>query len=287
MKPRCLVSVDLEEWSDARLAGVPREARDRLPRTLEGSVERLLALLEHRRARATFFVLGRVARRYPALVRMIAERHEIASHGDSHEDLPRLGPDGFARELEASVAILEDLAGRKVLGFRAPNWSMGSCMEWGLPVLEARGIAYDSSLLPGRGFLFLRGRPGSLHGPHKLGALWEFPPTVVTGPGFSIPAAGGAFLRTLPSFAVARILRRAAASGEIPHIYLHPWEFDPPALPGVGRARRALLFAGARSLPVKLSRILAEHRAIAIEDLWREMSGAKASCVARAVGASA
>jgi len=287
MKPRCLVSVDLEEWSDARLAGIPCEARERLPRSLEDSLERLLALLEHRRARATFFVLGRVARRYPALIRLIAGEHEIASHGDSHEDLPRLGPDGLVRELARSVAALEDITGRRVRGFRAPNWSLGACSEWALPVLEAGGMAYDSSLLPGRGLLFLHGRTGTLPGPHRLGALWEFPPTVVEGPGFSFPAAGGAFLRALPSRAIAAVLARASARGTIPHLYIHPWEFDPPPCPHLGLVRRSLLFAGARSVPLKLSRILAEHRGIAIEDLWRELAPAQPCGMTRAAGARA
>lgn len=286
MRPRCLLSVDLEEWSDAQLAGIPAEARDRLPRSLEEAVDRLLALLEHRGARATFFVLGRVARRYPSLVRQIAESHEIATHGDSHEDLPRLDPERLAREIRGSRALLEEQSGRKVVGYRSPNWSMGGCVEWALPVLEEEGIQYDSSLLPGRGFAFLPGSGRIPAHPFRLGPrLWEFPPTVLQGPGFSIPA-GGAFLRALPEFAVLAILRHLGDEGGIPHLYLHPWEFDAPGVADVGPLRRAALFAGCRRVPLKVSRILARYRGTAIEEAFGELTRAE-SAPSSVMGATA
>jgi polysaccharide deacetylase family protein (PEP-CTERM system associated) len=261
------LSVDVEEWSDARLAGIDGGARDRVPPSLDAPVDRLLELLAARGARATFFVLGRVARRYPHLVRRIAATYEIATHGDSHEDLRSLGPKRLAGEIRTSRAILQDLTGQEVVGFRAPHWSLGACLSWALPVLEDEGLLYDSSLLPGRGFAFLPGRSEAPRRPHRLGALWEFPPTVLEGPGFSVPAAGGAFLRALPRFALERLLQRATASGDLPHVCLHPWEFGPSADPGMNRVRAAILFAGSARLPAKMSRLLARFRGTAIADI--------------------
>ncbi len=269
VRPRCLLSVDLEEWSDARLARVPPRQRDRLPPSLDEPVEMLLTMFEAHRARATFFVLGRVARRYPALLRRIAAAHEIGTHGEAHADLRDLGPDRFAADLARSRAVLEDLTGRAVAGFRAPNWSLGACLGWGLPILAAQRFGYDSSLVPGRGLLFVRGGRDLPARPHRLAGtgLWEFPPTIVRLPGATVPA-GGAFMRLLPGDATLRILERVAAGGATPHLHVHPWEIG-------GRPRGAprsfLLRAGAGGVARKLVRIMQRFTIMAIDDLWREL----------------
>ena len=152
--PRCLVTVDVEEWSDAALAGVPLESRAGHPRSLERPVETLLELLDAASARATFFILGRVARRYPSLLRRIASRHEVASHGDTHAAIPALGPDGLRREVLSSRHAIEDVVGARVVGFRAPNFSLAGCVSWAAPVLVDCGIVFDSSLIPGAGIAF-------------------------------------------------------------------------------------------------------------------------------------
>lgn len=279
-RPPFLMSVDLEEWSDARLAGVAPGAGDRLPRVLEAATDALLAMLASASARATFFTLGRVARRYPALVRRVALAHEIATHGETHTDLRRLGPEGLRLEIHASRALLQDLTGQPVIGFRAPNWSLAPCLDWALPVLEAEGIRYDSSLLPGGGLLFLAGRPGLPPGPAPLAGssrLWEFPPTILRLPGMSFPAAGGAFLRMLPASFTMSVLERTRGRGDWPHVHLHPWEMD-----GIAGARSArgtlgfwrstLLFAGARSTRAKLTRILERFQGEAIVDLFARLT---------------
>ncbi len=253
-RPPCIVSVDLEEWRDARLACLDPAARDRGPGALEAQVEALLALLDEAGARATFFTLGRVARRHPALLRRVALKHEVACHGDDHADLRRLDARRLALDLRRSRLSLQDLTGQRVSGYRAPNFSLGACLDWALPVLRREGVEYDSSLLPGRGFLFLPGLPGLPPGPHPLAGgegMWEFPPTAVRLPGISFPAAGGAFLRALPRRFVRRALDRACARGETPHVYLHPWEV------GVSRAAP------------RLRQILERFRGVAIDDLRR------------------
>lgn len=272
-RPRCLVTVDLEEWSDAVVAGIPIESRAGLPRSLESPVEALLTLFDAASARATFFVLGRVARRYPALLRRIAVRHEIASHGDTHAAIPTLGPDGLRREVVSSIHAIEDVVGRPVVGFRAPNFSLAGCTSWAAPVLVECGIVFDSSLIPGEGLAFLRGAGRVPSRPFPLtadGSLWEFPPTVARWPGASAPIAGGAFLRALPSAVALHALRAAERRGEEPSVHVHPWELPPVPAAGISRWRRFALFAGARSVPAKLARILAEFRGRAIGDAWAE-----------------
>jgi polysaccharide deacetylase family protein (PEP-CTERM system associated) len=274
------LSVDLEEWSDARLAGVPVPSRERLPPSLEEPVARLLDLLATTGARATFFTLGRVARRYPDLVRRIAGQHEIATHGDSHTDVSVLGPARLGREIAESRRRLQDLSGQEVIGYRAPNWSLAGSLDWAAAVFAEQGLRYDSSLIPGAGFLFVRGRRDGRRGPHPLPecpSIWEFPPTVMRLPGLSFTPAGGAFLRALPLGIALGALARAEMRGEVPHVHLHPWEIEPQAQGPSGRARRALLFAGSASLPGKLAAILARWRGTAIETVWAELAGEDAS----------
>lgn len=201
-------------------------------------------------------------------MRRIARRHQIASHGDVHTDLRRLDARRLAEDLRRSRSTLQDLTGQPVDGYRAPNFSLGGCLRWAPPVLEEEGFRFDSSLIPGRGLLFLPGCPKAPRRPHLLAGsrIWEFPPTVVRLPGLSVPAAGGAFLRTLPMAWVMRVLERAVGRGETPHVHLHPWEVVPPPA-GPGRLRSVLLFAGAGGVSSKLCAILRRFRGGAIEDL--------------------
>jgi polysaccharide deacetylase family protein (PEP-CTERM system associated) len=273
-RPGCLLSVDLEAWFHARLAGVHPERFDTLASGLEEPVARLLALLDRTGTRATFFTLGAVARSHPKLVRRVAERHEVASHGESHRDLHDLGRHAFEVELRSSRARLQELSGQPVIGFRAPNWSMAGCETWALPTLLEQGFRYDSSLVPGRGVLFVRGAPGTLREPHRhpsCPALWEFPPTVMRLPALSLPA-GGAFLRLLPARWIRSAMYREQRRGGTPHIHIHPWELQSPRRTGVRPLRSGLLFAGSRSLLNKLSGILERFRAVAIEDHWRRLA---------------
>jgi polysaccharide deacetylase family protein (PEP-CTERM system associated) len=278
MKQPYLLSIDLEAWYHARLAGVRPADFDALDSRLDSQVGDLLELLDRLEARASCFALGAVARRHPELIRCIAQRHEVACHGETHTDLRLLEPKGLQQELRSSRARLQDLSGQPVIGFRAPNWSMAGCEEWALPVLLEEGFRYDSSLVPGRGLLFVPGDRGVPHEPHTRPGypdLWEFPPTVLDLPALSFPA-GGAFMRLLPVGIVHRILERARAHGIIPHLHLHPWELERSAPRDLSLLRRNLLFAGAASLAGKLTRLLEHCRAVAIEDVWRSLSASSA-----------
>jgi len=266
-RPTCLLTVDVEDWRDAHLAG--GTAADGPASDLERPLSLLLDLLAAHRARATFFVLGRLARHHPDLIRRLGRDHEVATHGQTHTDLRRLDPARLRAEIRDSRHLLEDVTGRPIGGYRAPNWSLGAVLPWGAEVIAAEGLAYDSSLIPGRGLWFL---PGARvpRGPHRLAgtAVWEFPPTVVDLGFASAPAAGGAFLRLLPTAAILAILDGARARGERPHLHVHPWEVG-PAAPAAGAAgrRQRLLRAGAGGVAAKLAAILGRYEATAIGDV--------------------
>lgn len=230
-KTHCL-SFDIEEHFQVSAFDSPmrRSHWSSLESRVEGNTAKLLDLLEIYGVRATFFVLGWVAQRYPGLVRRVADaNHEVASHGYSHELITVQTPGRFREDVRRAKGILEDITGAVVLGYRAPSFSITSETTWALPILVEEGYVYDSSVFP---ILHDRyGLPGSAPMAHRLdthaGPLWEIPPSTVKIAGFRAPIAGGGYLRLYPFRALHWLLKRVEATGHPLVMYLHPWELDP------------------------------------------------------------
>ncbi|MBI1852951.1 MAG: DUF3473 domain-containing protein [Planctomycetes bacterium] len=225
------LSFDVEEYFQvSNFASIaPVERWETFDSRLDVGIDRILALLDEHRVHATFFVLGWNAQRRPDLVRRLAALgHEIASHGMSHRLVYDIGPEAFRDEARRSKALLEDLAGRPVLGYRAPSFSVTRESLFALDVLAEEGYRYDSSIFPVRHHRY--GIPDAPRHPHRVGpggALWEFPPLAVRCAGINIPLAGGGYLRLLPASLVVAGIRKANREGVPAMTYLHPWEFDP------------------------------------------------------------
>ena len=234
-----LLSFDVEEYFqvEAAAAHLGPDTWNALPQRLGPAVDRLLELLAEWRTSATFFVLGWVARHEPDVVRRIAQAgHEIASHGMTHQMLGRLGPGAFRGELRESKAVLEDLAGRAVLGYRAPTFSLTQAAAWALDVLAEEGFRYDSSIFPVHHDRY--GVPDAPRHPHVAvgpggGSLLELPPLTLRVLGTNLPVAGGGYLRLFPVRLVHWGLKQMRRQGWEGMLYLHPWELDPeqPVLP--------------------------------------------------------
>ncbi|HWV56088.1 MAG TPA: XrtA system polysaccharide deacetylase, partial [Longimicrobiales bacterium] len=263
-------TVDVEEHFQVQaLAGVvPRSRWEAQESRVEASLFELLGLLEATTATATFFVLGWLAERRPRLVReIVAAGHEVASHGWDHQLVTRQSRAEFRDSVRRSKAVLESIAGTRVLGFRAPSFSIVRGREWALDCLIEEGYVYDSSLYPVRrpGY----GYPGGAGDPHWLdrpaGRLAEFPPaTLRLGP-LRLPAGGGAYFRLLP-YALARSAFREATRRRTPAtFYIHPWELDPgqPRY-AVGPSTRIRHYGGLHRTRARLRRILSEFRFAAI-----------------------
>ena len=229
--PRHHFTVDVEEYFQvAALAPYVSRARwDDIPSRLHVGMRLVLDLLAERGTRGTFFVLGWVAERHPALVRELAAAgHEVASHGWGHERVTTLTPEEFRASVRDSRRTLEDLTGAQVYGYRAPSFSIVRGGEWALDILAEEGYRYDSSLYPVRraGYGYADGG----RDPHRLdtsaGPLDELPPaTLRVGPA-TLPAGGGAYLRLLP-FALIRESLSSASRRAVPAtFYIHPWELD-------------------------------------------------------------
>ncbi len=230
----CLLTIDVEDYFHASGLRTDRSSWDARPGRVEYTTRRLLQILDEHRVRATFFVLGWVAARYPGLVREIAAAgHEVASHGWNHELVYEITPARFRDDVRRSRESLEQLIGRAVLGYRAPSFSIVPASSWAVPILAREGYRYDSSVYPVRRARY--GVPTAPRGPYRIlqatdehAGLLEIPPASVRLLGRNLPVAGGGYLRAYPLSWTIRAMRRISRrDGWPPLVYLHPWEIDP------------------------------------------------------------
>ena len=220
-----ILTVDVEDWYQGN-ARIPYQDAWRFESRIEKSVDQVLGILDEYETQATFFILGHLAESHGQVVKQIQNHgHEIATHGYSHQLIFKQTPAEFAEELYRSIALCEDLTGRAVMGHRASNWSVTSQSLWALDLLKKAGLRYDSSVYPVRtGYFGISGRSRE---PHILdNGLIEVPPSTVSVANYTIPFAGGVFLRTLPYGLVEWAVRRVNAEGHPAVVYLHPWELD-------------------------------------------------------------
>jgi len=232
--PTNALTVDVEDYYhvSAFSGHIRREDWPSFESRVERNTHRLLDCFDTYRVRATFFVLGVVAEQCPALVTEIGNRgHEVASHGYAHELVYNQTPQRFREETWRSKALLEDVSGRAVLGYRAASYSITSRSLWALEILQAAGFIYDSSIFPIRhdryGIVGFPRFPHQVRGENGAGMI-EFPLSTVSLWGRNLPIAGGGYLRILPTafthWGIARVNQR---EGQPVIIYLHPWEVDP------------------------------------------------------------
>jgi len=230
-RPIHCLSFDVEEhfqvsafWSDSR-----RQEWDRYESRVERNTRLLAELLAMHGMKATFFVLGWVAERHPELVKsLVAQGHEVASHGYGHELVTTQSPERFRQDVRVAKEILEDLTGSPVVGYRAPSFSITSETAWALSILVEEGYTYDSSIYDRFRRAEVESRPScGFEIVTPAGRIWEVPPSTLQILGFQIPVAGGGYFRLFPYAASRSFLRRLERQGAKLVMYLHPWEFDP------------------------------------------------------------
>ena len=264
------LSFDVEDWFHPELVRGRVIENDPRSVVVEGTTA-ILALLERHRVRATFFVLGEVAARHPALVCAIADAgHELACHGMTHRPLWSLDRDAFRAELRAFRAAIRGALGHDpVTGYRAPTFSLDRSTAWALEVLREEGFAWDSSVFPMRvGLYGVAGAPLGIYRPSAAdparedprGALLEFPVTVGGFGPLRLPVAGGFYLRVLPLAFLTAALDRIARHRPLA-LYLHPWELV-PRLPRVRLtpADAFVTYSGLRGVAAKLDHLIARYR---------------------------
>jgi len=210
---------------------------------VEANMERILALFEKNGVRATFFTLGWIAERYPAMVRRIVEQgHELASHGYGHLRASDQSRAEFDNDIRSAKALLEDIGGQAVLGYRAPSFSIGHANLWALDALHEAGYKYSSSIYPVlHDHYGMPDAPRFAFYPNGPDGLLEVPITTVKMGGRNLPAGGGGYFRLLP-YALSRWMMEKVnrEDQESALFYFHPWEIDPqqPRPEGLGAKAR-------------------------------------------------
>ena len=239
----------------------PRSQWDSVPCRVEGNVERVLELLDGHGARGTFFTLGWIAERFPQLVRRVADAgHEVASHGYGHQRASELTPEAFRADIRLAKAILEDITGRAVTGYRAPSFSIGTANLWAHDCIAEEGYRYSSSVYPVRHDHY--GIPDAPRFPWRLpNGLVEVPITTLHLFGRNWPAGGGGFFRLLP-YALSRWqIAHFNTRDKRPAIfYFHPWELDPdqPRVTDTTTKTRFRHYINLRRTAARLDRLLAD-----------------------------
>lgn len=224
------LTIDVEDYFQvsALAPHFPRDCWERTPCRVENNVHRILDLMQETGAKGTFFTLGWIAERYPALVRRIAEDgHEVASHGYSHQRASDQSPEAFLADIQLAKAVLEDIANCEVKGYRAPSFSVGLSNPWAHGCIEDAGYTYSSSVYPVKHDHY--GVPDAPRFPYAVGEhLVEIPITTVRRLGRNWPVGGGGYFRLLPYSVSAWGIRRVNIEDARPAIfYFHPWEIDP------------------------------------------------------------
>ena len=262
---RNALTIDVEDYFQVS-AFAPHVARADWPAMacrVEANVERILLLLERRGIHATFFTLGWIAERYPAMLRRVAAAgHEVASHGHAHLRASAQAPADFLHDVRLSKTILEQVTGQAVQGYRAPSFSIGAANLWAFDLLREAGYRYSSSIYPIRHDHYgMPDAPRFAWRPRGPQGLLELPVSTVRLRGRNWPAGGGGYFRLLP-YALSRWLLRRINSldGQAGIFYFHPWELDPgqPRLPGLSVKTRVRHYLNLGRMEARLARLTAD-----------------------------
>ena len=259
------LTIDVEDYFQVSAFApyIRRDEWDSRECRVERNVNRILDLLAGCQTRATFFTLGWIAERYPQTVRrIVAEGHELASHGYGHERVSDLEEAAFSADIRRAKTILEDISATPVLGYRAPSFSIGSANLWAFDSLARAGYRYSSSIYPIKHDHY--GMPDSPRFAYRVGSgLLEVPVTTVRLLNRNLPSSGGGYFRLLP-YALSRwLLRRVNTTDQEPAVfYFHPWEIDSeqPRIPGIDAKTRFRHYVNIDRMESRLRHLLADFR---------------------------
>ena len=261
---RNALSVDVEDWFQvgAFETVIPRGDWDGLERRVETNTDAILAQFDEAGVHATFFTLGWVAQRHPALIRrIVAAGHELASHGCAHDRVFLMSRNQFRDDIARARKTLEDAGGVSVTGYRAPSFSIDSRTPWAHEMLAEAGYAYSSSVAPVvHDHYGWPEAPRFAYCPVPGSSLIELPVTTARLAGRTIGAGGGGYFRILP-YAFSRwAIRQANAAGEAAIFYFHPWELDPgqPRVADAPLRSRLRHYTNLAGTAGKLKRLLSE-----------------------------
>jgi polysaccharide deacetylase family protein (PEP-CTERM system associated) len=227
-----ILSVDVEEWfhPESLQHLFPQNTWSGLESRVDENIDKLLELFHRKKCQATFFTLGWVAKNHPGIIKkIVAQGHEIATHGNMHKMITKMSAQEFELDLGESVKILEDVSGQKIYGFRAPTFSVVKETLWSFRIMQKLGLVYDSSVYPIWHDRY--GIPDAPRFSYKVlenngESLTEFPMSTIKFMGKNIPFGGGGYLRIYPNWLTRKGIKKVNKEGIPAIMYIHPWEFD-------------------------------------------------------------
>lgn len=259
------MTVDVEDYFQvsALAPHINREKWNSIPCRVERNMDVLFNVFSESGTHATFFVLGWIAERYPQMVkRIVAEGHELASHGYGHLRASDQSPKDFLGDIRSAKKILEDISGTTVRGYRAPSFSIGSNNPWAFDCILEAGYSYSSSVYPVRHDHY--GMPDAPRFPYySRTGLLEIPITTARSFGRNFPAGGGGYFRFLPYTLSRQVIHKVNRDDRKPAIfYMHPWEVDPaqPRIPGVSMKTRFRHYINLARTESRLRRLTHDFR---------------------------
>ena len=264
---RNAMTIDVEDYFQVSAfeQHIAPESWDRLPCRVARNMDLILAMLAESGVKATFFTLGWVAQRYPEQVRrIVAEGHELASHGFNHRRAADQSRSEFRQDVDSAKKLLEDIAGVAVLGYRAPSFSIGAANMWALDVLRETGHRYSSSIYPiVHDHYGMPDAPRFAQQPAAGNGLLELPATTIRAFNRNWPASGGGYFRLLP-YAVSRaMIGHINRRDRQPAIfYFHPWEIDPeqPVQQGIGFKSRFRHYVNLKRMEPRIRQLLRDFQ---------------------------
>jgi polysaccharide deacetylase family protein (PEP-CTERM system associated) len=259
------LTIDVEDYFQVSAFApyIDRSDWDNHECRVDRNVNRILDVLAQYGTKATFFTLGWIAERYPQLVRrIVAEGHELASHGYGHQRASDQTAESFFEDIRSAKQILEDLSGVAVLGYRAPSFSIGTGNLWAFDCLQSAGYRYSSSIYPIRHDHY--GMPDSPRFAYEVrDGLFEIPITTLRVFNRNLPSSGGGYFRLLP-YALSRWMlgRVNAEDKEAAIFYFHPWEIDvdQPRVPGIGVKTRFRHYVNIGRMEKRLHQLLQDFQ---------------------------
>jgi polysaccharide deacetylase family protein (PEP-CTERM system associated) len=227
------LTFDIEEWYHANYSDNLVDKYKNKETNLSDSILKMLDMCDKHNVKSTCFILGSVAKEKPQIVKDIFSRgHEVASHSFAHKLVYTMTPNEFKEDLKISCDILEQITGTKVLGFRAPSWSIKQeQLDWFYDILEEQGLIYSSSVYPAHTYLYgISDFPQHAHNPivnGKQKLILEIPQSVIKVLNKDVGFAGGFYLRFFPEWFVDSMIMHKNKNNQEVFLYLHPREIEP------------------------------------------------------------
>ncbi|MEK6636941.1 MAG: XrtA system polysaccharide deacetylase [Pseudomonadota bacterium] len=279
---RNALSVDVEDWFQvgAFENTIDRSDWEGLNRRVEANTDACLAMFAKAGIKATFFTLGWVAHRHPALIRRIVEQgHELASHGWDHARVFTLTPEQFRDDLAKTRACLENAGGTAVTGYRAPSFSIDKRTPWAHPILAEAGYTYSSSVAPvAHDHYGWPEAPRFAFAPVAGSDFLELPVTTAKLGGRTLAAGGGGFFRLLPYQFSRWAVRQVNAEAQSAIIYFHPWEIDPsqPRVANAPLRSKLRHYTNLSVMAPKLERLIGDFAWGRVDEIVADMQAARA-----------